>query len=188
MKIRTISIIRFVVPSISLLLLAPQVWAGRGTITGKEAVGWDTGYYNVVIGTIHDVQREPNQPPERHQARLVPRATIAGTFDCSLHPKLPVTFYIGDLTSSIAALPPEGATVIVLMQFLPADEDRQEVSGFIFSDICTCMPDKSGLVVIKSLDDPRVVDTLKRLQDARARPDPNPNVKPANKQPAADKR
>lgn len=180
MRNPTVAVTRIIATCAALLALTCHARAGLGTITGKEAEGWDSGYYNVVVGTIHDVQKEQDQPPERHRALLVPRATLGGTFDCSLHPKLPVTFYIGAATSSVTRIPPEGASVLVLIQFLPG-ENGQTAAGFIFSDICTFMPDKSAMVVINGMDDPRLVDTLKRLQDARAHRAPSPYRKPTDK-------
>jgi hypothetical protein len=171
------------------LLLACDAFAAQGRITGSERTGWETGYYNVVVAAIADVKRDTDQAGEsrRYRATIVPKATLGGAFDSSLYPALPVVFYVGKAVGAIEEAPPDGALVLVVLQL-----DREEAAGkpfaFIFSDICKFMPGEAAMVVINSLDDPRVVDTLKRLQDARAHPDPKPNVRPANKQPAADKR
>lgn len=176
--VRTYSIAAGTSLVVVLLTLACPAQAGRGTITGRESQGWESGYYNVIVGEVHNVRHEPGEPAERHLVDLVPLATLGGTFDCSLYPKLPVIVYFGGMMNSIAEAPRDGATVIVVMQFLPGDEHHPKPGGFIFSDICTFMPDKCALAVIKGLDDPRVAEALKRLQDARANPKPDPNSKP----------
>jgi hypothetical protein len=164
-----------------LLALANVATAGLGTTTGKEPGRWTDDQYNVVVGVITNVQRVRGEGYQPYQATISPRATLGGTLDPSLHSSLPVRFYVSELTSSINRPPPEGATVMAVVQFLPKEAPGQQDAGFIVSDLCTFMPDRSALVVIKGLDDPRVAETLKKLQDARAHPNADPNApKPAN--------
>ena len=42
------------------------------------------------------------------------------------------------------------------------------------------MPGNSALVAVKGMDDPKIIETLKKLQDARAHPDRNPYGKPTD--------
>jgi hypothetical protein len=134
------------------------ILAAQGTVTGKEPEGWDTGAFNVVLGTLIDVQKDGPAELNRYRATLVPLATLAGAFDPSLHPKVPVRFYVGRASSSIEQPPPSGATVIavIVVGTLQAYET----------------------VVLTGFDDARIAQTLKKLQDARAHPDPNPYGKP----------
>jgi hypothetical protein len=114
-------------------------------------------------------------------------ASIAGTFDASEHPRFRVPLYTGSMTSSISIEPRVGNVILVVL--LLGDRDT------IASDFCTFMPDRdevinvngvkvfqtaraSALVEIKGLGDPRVLETLKRIQEARAHPDPDPYGSP----------
>lgn len=54
----------------------------------------------------------------------------------------------------------------------------------IVADICTFMPEKRALVVIDGLGDPRVLETLKKVQEARANPTPDP-YRPSTTQPTS---
>ncbi len=58
------------------------------------------------------------------------------------------------------------------------DPEYPEDRHWIVSDICTFMPGQSALVVISGLEDPKVAATLKKIQGARANPDPSPYGKP----------
>jgi hypothetical protein len=176
---------RFARCSILLLLLWSRSALGaQGTITGKEAEGWDTGAFNVVVGTLDEVQRDGPKELNRYSGTFLPSATLGGTFDPSLHPKLPVRFYVGKANSSIEAPPPARAVVIAVIVTGMLHADEAQPSNWIRSDICTFMPNQSALVVIKGLDDPRTFETLKKLQDARAHPNPDPYAKPPAKAPA----
>jgi hypothetical protein len=166
---------------IVLLILSSNAFGAQGTITGKEWAGWDTGSYNVVVGVIHKINKEkgPGADANRYRAEFLPKATIGGTLDPSLYPTLPAVFYVGKAVGAIAELPREGALVLAVLQ-LEREDRHAKASALIFSDICTFMPGEAAMVVLKGLDDPRVTETLKKLQDARAHPDPDPNRKPEN--------
>jgi hypothetical protein len=166
---------QFMIWSVVLSLLSYNAFGGQGTITGKERGNWDTGYYNVIIAVIRDVQKDHDENPNRYRALCVPKAALAGSLDPSLYPALPVVFYVGKTVGSIEDLPRDGALVIAVLQLERTPDAKDKASAFIFSDICTFMPGESAMVVIKGLDDPRVAETLKKLQDARANPDPDPN-------------
>jgi hypothetical protein len=159
------------------------ILAAQGTVTGKEPEGWDTGAFNVVLGTLIDVQKDGPAELNRYRATLVPLATLAGAFDPSLHPKVPVRFYVGRASSSIEQPPPSGATVIAVIVVGTLQADETEPSNWIRSDICAFMPGESAMVVVKGLGDARVAETLKKLQEARAHPNPDPNRQPAKSGP-----
>jgi hypothetical protein len=168
MRVRTIAVCCYCV------FLVSRADAGLGTITGREIKGWREGYYNVVIARIYDVKKDGGIHPDLYLASIKPQATLAGTFDSSLYPVLPVQFYVADTHSSIKKIPAEGALVIVVLKFLPPDDQDEHAAGFIFSDTCTFMPDQAAIVAIRGLDDPRVSETLNKLQEARANPSIDP--------------
>src|SRR5687767_13648962 len=76
-----------------LVFTSSNALAGLGTITGKEFEGWSTGEYNVVLGVIKEIRPINGKEFGLHRATFVPAATLAGTFDPSLHPTLPISFY-----------------------------------------------------------------------------------------------
>jgi hypothetical protein len=102
-----------------LLLSNGPTFAGHGTLNGREAEGWDTGEYIVLLGIIQDVQEDRTTGEDRHVATFVPRATLGGVFDPSAHPILPVQFSVGRPTSSIAQAPEQGAVVMAVMRLVP---------------------------------------------------------------------
>jgi hypothetical protein len=158
----------------TMLVTGSTAVAGHGTITGRETEGWDDGVYVVLIGVIQDVQKEQTTGEDVHFATFVPHATIAGAFDPSTHPILPVKFVVGRPTSSIAQAPEEGAVVLAVVQLIRAKKTGTSDTGIIYSHTCTFMPGEAALVVLKGFDDPRIDEILKRLQHARAHPDPDP--------------
>jgi hypothetical protein len=115
---------------------------------------------------------------DRCTATMVPRSTLAGAFDPSTHPVLPVQFYVYGPTSSIRRPPEEGAIVMAVCQLVRAKERGESDRAKVYSHVCAFMPDEAALVVLTGFDDARIAQTLKKLQDARAHPDPNPYGKP----------
>lgn len=153
------------------LCLCSAAHAGRGVITGREKQGWDDGVYNVVVGTLRGIRPHGPSAPSQHDATFVPRATLAGTFDPSLHPSLRVALFTGTGTTQLAEPPAEGALVLAVLRTKPFEGKE---ATYIYSDNCTFMPDNRGLVVIQGLDDPRVLKTLEMIQVRRAHPSDNP--------------
>jgi hypothetical protein len=164
-------------------MAAGSARGGLGTTTGKEPSRFTKDGYSVIVGIIRDI-KEIKGSPSRYQATLVPEAMLAGNFDPSLHPTLLVSFDVGLGGSSIREPPADGATVLTVVVVNMLNGDDTVPSNFIIDDIFTFMPDQSGLVPIKGLDDPRVAETLKKIQDARAHPDPDPNAPKPAMQPA----
>lgn len=154
-----------------LMTCAPISWAALGTTTGKDPKQWQAGELNVIVATVRDVHKDEGDVPNRYQATLIPLATLAGRFDASLQPALPVRFYVGLASSSIADPPPRRATVIAVVAVGLTNGSETKPSNWILSDICTFMPGESALLVIKGLADPRIAETLKKIQDARAQSD-----------------
>jgi hypothetical protein len=150
--------------------------AGLGTTIGNERGLWTTYRYSVIAATIRDVRpnADPSQP---NRATLLPIATFAGTLDPSLNPKLEVRFYVGDRTSSVKGLPPDGATVLVAVIVGRHHADEKEGSDWIDSDLVAFMPNQSALVVIKGIDDPLVTQTLEKIRVARGAQKPEPTTR-----------
>ena len=140
---------------------------------------WREAMYSVVIGTLTEVKKWDGADHPPYRATLAPRAAIAGPFDPSLYPTIPVSFDVSWTSSSIHEPPPNGATVMVVLQFMPKGGGNPVDSAFIVSDECEFMPGETALVVIKGLDDPRVAETLKKIQAARL------HQKPSTTRPAA---
>jgi hypothetical protein len=153
--------------------------AGLGTTTGRERKLWTTYRYSVIVAKIRDVREGKGEGYQAHHATLLPVATIAGTLDPSVTPSLDVRFYRSDLTSSIKGeLPKDGAIVLAAVIMGRHHADETEPSDWVDSDLVAFMPNRSGLVVIKGLDDPLVAETLQKIQAVRAEEKPGPSTLP----------
>lgn len=95
---------------------------------------------------------------------LAPMGTIAGKFDASEHPELKVSSF-GPAGSSVQVLPKAGDTVLtaVMVSQAPGRGWVIPISYIPF------MPGDGGaaLCIIEGLADPRVFETLKKIQQAR---------------------
>lgn len=163
----------FIAVYLSLVFVAPSM-AGHVTTTGKEWGLWTEDRYSVIVASIHDITRTDDPEPNDHRATLRPLATIAGTLDPRTHPLLPVRLYAVADDSSIKRLPPDGATVLAVVRADMQQGHDQEPSNWVVSDTCTFMPEMAAMVTLRDARDPYVRETLKRIQEARADPDPNP--------------
>ncbi|MGH7179526.1 MAG: hypothetical protein ACREJC_19275, partial [Tepidisphaeraceae bacterium] len=105
-----------------------------------------------------------------HEGVFLPAATLAGKFDASLHPRLNVRLQIGGHGSSIKSAPALNARVMAVISTGNTWADEVVPSDWIVESICLFMPNHSALVVIDGFDDPRVAETLKKIQAARAKP------------------
>jgi hypothetical protein len=124
-----------------------------------------------VVGIFHNIHKS-TAPTDKFLATLEPRALLCGTLDPSLNAAVTVAFLPG-LGSSYQKAPRDGATVIAVVA-------RDETGVGIVSDFCDFMPGQSSLVEIDGLGDPRVFQTLQRLQKARRNAEPN--IPPATEQ------
>jgi hypothetical protein len=154
-----------------LAIIVNNVSAGWMTTNGKEKEDWEGGYYSIIIARIQGIKK--TEEIGVYKAVIIPKATVAGVLDPSVHPTIPVTFEVhlpelpGGITS-IRQVPPEGATVLAVLEYLPINDHDEARVYRITPNICTFMPAQSGMVVIKGLDDPKVSETLKKIQRARA--------------------
>lgn len=156
--------------TITLLISTAALAGGPGTITGQEPKGWGDGTYNVVIGRLRNVMKVENAPdagPDYRIATFIPLATLAGVFDSSLHPTVTVNLYVGAATSSIREVPPDNAFVILVMRTRPTEGEKTPTAA-VSSDFCTFMPGRAAIAVVDGPADPRISQTLDRLQKARA--------------------
>lgn len=145
--------------------------AGQATVNGSEEGLFTEDRYCVLIAKVARVWKDKSiegRPIER--AVLKPLATLAGTFDPALNATLDVQFYAGGPSTSIKEPPPLGATVMAVIRLKApkADDDAPTPVNVIVSDICAFMPESSSLVRIKNIDDPEVLRTLSRIQQARS--------------------
>jgi hypothetical protein len=156
---------------------------GGGSHSGREPRIWENT--SVIVGTFKDIKKLKAPGDDLYSATLVPKATLAGAFDPSLNPMLHVRFFASVLNASISRVPSEGDTIIAVIHIGLIQRDEVEPSDWISGLGWEFMPDSQALVVIKRLDDPKVGETLKKIQEARAHPDPDPDApRPGNK-PAA---
>jgi hypothetical protein len=166
--------VAFLVAMAAMLNASDCCAALQGT-TGSERKLWEEGEYAVVVARVEQIvelsREELLKNHATHSAVLAPMATIAGRLDPSVHRELSVNLNIGPHVSSVSHAPPHGACVLAVI--------AQE--SIVVADICTFMPDNSALVVIDGPGDKRVAETLKRIQEARAHPDPDPNENPATR-------
>jgi hypothetical protein len=167
------------------LVTAASALAGTEVVSGAEPGFWTLDRFNLVIGVIRDVKKfkDPQSPSnDRYSATLTLKASLAGQLDPSLIATLDVMFYAEHYGSSIKTVPTEGMVVMALVRLRPSATKDAGPKDMISSAFASFMPGECSLVEIKSLDDPRVDETLKKIQNARAHPDPDPNApKPATK-------
>jgi hypothetical protein len=150
------------------VLFAAVALAALGTSTGRESELWTRGRYSVIVGTLQDVKQMEGAEDRPYVATLKPIGTLAGAFDPSLNSDLRVRFYVGHMVSSIKEPPGGGATVLAVIRTKILHGEETEPSDWIVSDLCTFMPGNAGLVEIEGLGDPRILETLRRLREARA--------------------
>lgn len=158
--------IRFIFTALPLLLSPIAARAGVGSITGKEPWLWTQEGICVLVGVIQNIENDNAPRSSAKIAVLRPAATIAGRFDPSEQAALPVRFYPGGANTSIGSVPPERALVIAVVQV--SRDDKGHLKGFIRSDYVSFMPGSSALVVLSGPDDPRIAQTLARIQKARS--------------------
>lgn len=150
------------------LTTCPIAHGGLGTTTGREPGCWDKAGYSVILAWVGEVRQPDADDVGLCRAVVAPIATLAGAFDASLRPALKVAFHAGVSHSSIPKAPAKGDVVLAVIS-IPQDRPAgPEDPVLIVSDLCTFMPDEAALVILKNLDDPRVMETLKRIQRARA--------------------
>ena len=152
---------------IVLLLLSGSCRAGLVTTTGKEWHRWTEDHYCVLAARVREIEQAKGDAGRFGVwfATLEPLAVFAGSYDPSESPSFDVSVYIGGAGTSIQDDPPKkGATILAVVQN----------GNFIVSDICDFMPHGSAMVEINGLGDPRVIEAIKKIHDAREHPDPNP--------------
>lgn len=155
-----------------LLVLASAcpAWAARKAIPGGEDGSWDTGELSIIVATVEHLDLD--RPAARYRVTLVPKATIAGLFDPSLHPKLeaslvadPVVISGGGMRGFVGIVPHEGDLVMVVLHRPYSGEPVYSIPG----RDCAFMRDESGVAKITGLDDAKVEQTLKRMREGRAK-------------------
>jgi len=91
---------------------------------------------------------------------------------------------VGRPNSSIAQPPEENAIVLAVVRLIRSKKKGESDTAVIYSHTCTFMPGETSLAVLNGFDDPKIAQTLTKLQDARAHPDPDPYGQPPDEQPA----
>jgi hypothetical protein len=168
--------------AVALFLAAPShdTAAGLATRRGDERGYWEQDRTSVVVAVLRDLRRAPDHTDIRSRhATLVPMATVSGSFDPGLHPTLPVRLWVVPPGTSIRGEPPEGATVMAVIA-------QQDDGYLIVPDVCAFMPEPgAALVVVDGPGDPKVAQTLKRIQDVRLAARKKQQQLPASKPKAA---
>ncbi len=159
----------------AVITLCTPSHAGIATTTGKEWRLWSEGDYSVVVARVVEIERAKGDNGDAgvYFATFEPIALLAGSLDPSLNPSIHVSMYVGNIGggTSISDAPDKGSMVLAVVQH----------GNFVVSDICTFMPKNSAMVQITGLGDARIIETLKKLQDARAHADPDPHGPPATR-------
>jgi hypothetical protein len=159
--------------SLLVVLCTLPVRGGVGTTTGREWGRWTEDQYSVIVAKIREVART-GEDPCMYRAVFEPLATLAGRFDPSAQSAWEVRFYAGADTSNRKP-PQSGATVIAVIQPVPLDDGRNHPQRlFVVSDYCGFIPGESSILEVDGLADPRIAEVVKKIREARARPDPNP--------------
>jgi hypothetical protein len=142
-----------------LLLMCGVSGGGIDTITGDERGLWTEGHISVIVARVTAMEEFfGRDAPASYRATLEPIALIAGSFDPSEHPTPRASFVAGPAAAMVIHdPPPKGALVLVVLR----DAD------WIYSDTCLFMPDRVPITILTGLDDKRIAQTLKRIQDAR---------------------
>jgi hypothetical protein len=128
----------------------------------------------LLLGTLEEI----NTSATGQRAQLVSAMCLGGRFDPSLFPRLPIDLWADGHPRW--ELPATGAVALCVVRI--RDSNDQAVYGELVPDKCTFMPDESPLVILKSAADPRVLETVKKLQEARAKTLIAPATRPAGKE------
>jgi hypothetical protein len=163
-----------------VLISGATIHEGVIAITGREEGLWTKDGTFVIVATIKAVERVhgPEYDPT-HRLVLLPHAALAGSFDPSLHVELVAHVAVGH-GSSVRQTPPVGSLAVVVMR-------PHEGAFWVDSASCAFVPGGSALTVVASWNDPRIAETLRKIQAARANPNPSPYGKPGT-QPATTQR
>ena len=151
----------------ALLMLAPlsQCRAGITTVTGAEATLWTEERTSLIIARVLSVE---SRGKSKFAAALIPIATLAGSLDPTSMAQLDVRFIAGSWGTSIRAAPARDALVMAVVRLDLMQGDEKTPSNWVVSAVCAFMPEKSSLVELRTLDDPRVAETVERVRKARA--------------------
>lgn len=153
---------------IVLLLLSGSCRAGLVTTTGKEWHLWTQDHYCVVAARVRDIEQAKGDAGRFGVwfLTLEPLAVFAGSYDPTENSYFDISVNIGGAGTSIQGAPPKkGATILAVVQN----------GNFIVSDICTFMPRGAAMAEVSGLGDPQVMETIRKLHDAREHADPDPH-------------
>ncbi len=152
---------------LAAILVCSRSDGGLDMSTGREWHLWMQARYSLIIARVKAITQARPGENGTHRAILEPICTLAGSLDPSEHPTLDVTLYADGMTSSVGTPPKQGSLILAVTQG----------TNFIVSDICTFMPNRASVQEINGMGDPRVLETLKKLQDARAHAEPDPHIR-----------
>lgn len=157
--------------SILVTLWCSCAGAASYTIDGRTEETWSKGALFVVVATVktvHPVERMP-EDATTHVVTLVPHATLAGSFDAGLQPEITAPMSVGLYETSIKSAPPaESLAIVVVLR------RKEHPSLCVAGATIAFVPGGSALTVVTGWDDPRIAETLKRIQTARAKPTTQP--------------
>jgi len=155
--------------SFLLLIFGAEANAGWSTIHGDRPEIWRSGGLSVIIAVVQEAQVDSGPDDTIYRAVLAPQATLAGAFDPSLARTLHVRFHAGGYGTSIESPPKPGSRILAAIRIGMEYADEQSRSDWIVSSSVDFMPKQSALVVLDGPADPRIEETLKRIQAARAK-------------------
>jgi hypothetical protein len=149
---------------------------GLGTFFGRDESDWAEGKVAVVLALVQETG--PSANGYEYEATFLPRSTVAGNFDCGLHPRLRMRFFASETGgTSIKSPPRDGDLVMAVIG------TKGEGGGYdVYAEYCAFMPGDEAMLPVRGIDDRRVAETLKRIQDLRLKPKPaagEPTTRPA---------
>ena len=153
---------RIVSFTIAFGLFSTVAAGGVGVLFGDEEGLWDEDRVSVVLARVTDVSHDGDGDGDHlylDYVTLEPLGTLSGSFDAGTTSSVTARFWFG-ANSSLDDKPQVDTTVLVVIR-------RADDWWAVVSDFCQFMPGRSALVEVDGWDDPRVAETLKRIQAVR---------------------
>lgn len=175
--------------ALALLLTCTSSPAAISTRSGREWGFWTLWHTSVIIARVTDVQTITKN--YSYWLVLEPVATLAGEFDPSTRPTMKCALNAALIGASVQDPPPKGSLILAVfvpdVEFRPGAEHPESIKcDIIDTNFHQYMPEDKGFVVLNGMNDPRILATLKRIQEARAHPNPSPYPAPTTR-PASDR-
>lgn len=148
--------------------------AANPGVSGREAHVWERHHLSVVVARVLEVKHEPEENGVYWSLKLRPIVRVAGELDPSTHPELNIEIDVCEICN-VTAVPAKGAVVMVVL-----------LGTKCFSAIYDFMPNGVPLAILDGLGDKQIEQTLEKIRDDRAHPDPDPTSAKDEKAPPGE--